>query len=171
MRLPIKKKVPYLGLLLAIALILGYVESLIPNILPIPGFKLGLSNLAVVLCLFLFGWQDALILTIIKAVLSSLLFGNLSMMIYSLSGAIFSCLIMILFRKMKKIHAPGISALGGMSHNMAQVYVAYTIVHTAGVLYYLPVLMLVGVLTGTILGIICSLVIKPIKKVVYSRCI
>ena len=168
-KISMKKKVPYLGLLLAFSLILGYLESIIPPIVPLPGFKLGFSNLAVVLCLFLFERQDALLLAIVKAVLSSLLFGNLSMMLYSLGGAVFSCLIMILFRKIRKLHAPGISCLGGMAHNIAQVYIAYTIVQTKGVFYYLPILMIVGVITGTVIGCICLLVINPIKKFLLAQ--
>ena len=117
-----------MGLLLALALILSYVEVLIPFQPGIPGIKLGLANLAVVLCLYLLGWKDALLLTIVKALLSGLLFGNLFMILYSLTGAIISAFAMILLQKNGGFHLPAVSAAGGVAHNMGQLLVAFFVV-------------------------------------------
>ena len=81
------KTVARYGLLTALAMVLSYLESLVPLSFAVPGVKLGLSNLAVVLCLYLFGWRKALLLTVVKAIFSGLLFGNLFMILYSLAGA------------------------------------------------------------------------------------
>lgn len=108
----------HMGLLLAFALILSYIELLIPFQPGIPGVKLGLSNLAVVLCLYLFGWRKALLLTVVKAIFSGLLFGNLFMILYSLAGAVFSALIMILLKKSGSFHIPVVSGAGGVAHNL-----------------------------------------------------
>ena len=145
----------YMGLLLAFALILSYVELLIPFQTGMPGVKLGLANLAVVLCLYLFGWQKALLLTAVKAVLSGLLFGNLFMILYSLAGAVFSALIMIILKKTNWFHVPVISAAGGVAHNMGQLLTAYAVTATGGVFAYLPFLALSGVITGLFTGL-CS---------------
>ncbi len=155
----------YMGLLLAFALILSYVELLIPFQTGMPGVKLGLANLAVVLCLYLFGWQKALLLTAVKAVLSGLLFGNLFMILYSLAGAVFSALIMIILKKTNWFHVPVISAAGGVAHNMGQLLVAIRVVETYGVLYYMPTLIIAGLVTGLVMGISAALVLPYLQNI------
>ena len=110
-----------MGLLTALALILSYIEILIPFQTGIPGLKLGLANLAVVLCLYLFGFREAVLLTIVKAVLSGLLFGNLFMVLYSLAGAIFSACIMGIMKAKNWPHVPVVSAMGGVTHILPSV--------------------------------------------------
>ncbi len=107
----------FLGLLLAFALILSYIETLISFQSGVPGIKLGLANLAVILSLYLFGWKEALLLTTLKALLSGLLFGNLFMILYSLAGAWLSCISMIFMKKSGWFHLPVISGFGGVMHN------------------------------------------------------
>ena len=123
-----KNKTAFMGLLLAFALILSYIETLIPFQTGIPGVKLGLANLAVVLSLYLFTWKEAILLTTLKAVLSGLMFGNLFMIIYSLAGALISCMIMILLKKTGGFHVPIVSVAGGVMHNMGQLLVAVFVV-------------------------------------------
>ncbi len=164
-RWPIRKRVPYLGLLLAFALALSYIEVLLPIGTGIPGVKPGLANLAVLLCLTLFSPVDALLLTVLKACLSCLLFGNMSMLLYSLSGAVISCIVMIAASRVIKLHLPVVSMCGGIFHNLAQFAVALLILHTKGLFYYLPVLTASGLVTGLILGILASLVSPKLKKI------
>lgn len=161
-----KNKASYLGLLLAFALILSYIEALLPLQVGIPGVKLGLANLAVLLCLYLFTSKEALILTVVKAVLSGLLFGNLYMILYSVAGAVLSCIIMAIMVRSDKFHIPIVSAIGGVMHNIGQLVVAYITVQTYGVLYYVPFLLIAGIVTGVVIGATASLVLPYIKKVI-----
>lgn len=159
-------KTAYLGLLLAFALILSYIETLIPLQVGIPGIKLGLANLAVVLCLYLFGWREAFFLTVGKALLSGLMFGNLFMILYSLTGAVFSAVIMIGLKKSGSFHVPVVSAVGGVAHNMGQLLVAGFVVKTYGVFYYMPILIIAGLITGIVIGIVSSLVLSYVRTIV-----
>lgn len=159
-------KTAYMGLLLAFALILSYIESLLPFSFGIPGIKLGLSNLAVLLGICLIGYRQALLLAISKAVICGFLFGNLSMMIYSLAGALFSFAIMAVMTKSGWFHLPVISMAGGVMHNMGQVLTAYLAIKTYGLVYYVPILILAGVITGTLNGIAASLVMPYLKKII-----
>lgn len=161
-----KQKTAYLGLLLAFALILSYVEMLIPFSYGIPGIKLGLANLAVLLTLYLFGYREAFCLTIVKAVLCGFLFGNMTMILYSLSGATFSFLVMAVMAGSKRFHLLTVSATGGVMHNAGQLLVAYFMVKTYGILYYVPVLILSGFITGVLIGITTTLLMPYIKNVI-----
>lgn len=154
-----------MGLLLAFALILSYVEILIPLQSGIPGMKLGLANLAVVLCLYLLGWREALLLTILKALLSGFLFGNLFMLLYSLAGALVSGAVMILLKKARGFHLPAVSAAGGVFHNLGQLLVALFAVETYGVLYYIPFLLIAGMTTGLLIGSAASLILPYIQNI------
>lgn len=160
-----KNKTAFMGLLLAFALILSYIETLIPLNVGIPGIKLGLANLAVLLCLYLFDWKEALLLTTIKALLSGLLFGNLFMIIYSLAGAWLSCLTMIAMKKSQWFHVPVVSAAGGVMHNAGQLLVAAFVVKTYGIFYYIPILIIAGLILGLIIGSVASLVLPYIKNI------
>lgn len=155
-----------MGLMLAFALMLSYIEALIPFQFGVPGIKLGLANLAVVLCFYLFGYKEALVLTLAKAVICGFLFGNLFMILYSAAGALFSYLAMALMIKSDKFHIPTVSAVGGVMHNMGQVFVAWFAVKTYGLLYYMPILIMAGLLTGILIGITASLVLPSIKKII-----
>lgn len=161
-----KNKAAYLGLLLAFALILSYIEVLLPLQTGIPGVKLGLANLAVLLCLYLFTVKEAMLLSVVKAVLTGLLFGNLYMIIYSLAGAILSCLVMAVMIRLGKWHVPVVSAMGGVMHNVGQLIIAYLTIQTYGILYYVPILLIAGLITGLLIGMIVSLTLPYIKKVI-----
>ncbi len=158
-------KTSYMGLLLAFALILSYIETIIPFQFGIPGIKLGFANLAVILTLCLLGYREAFLLTVVKAILCGFLFGNLTMIIYSLSGAVISFLTMALMVKSGRFHIPVVSAAGGVMHNIGQLAVAFVIVSTYGIFYYVPILILAGLLTGILIGITASLVMPYIKRI------
>lgn len=158
-------KISYMGLLLAFALILSYIETLIPFQFGIPGIKLGLANLAVILTLYLIGYKEAFLLTVVKAVLCGFLFGNLTMIIYSLAGALASFFSMALMAWSGRFHLPVVSAVGGVMHNMGQIAVACVIVSTYGILYYVPALIPAGLLTGILIGVTASLVMPYIRRI------
>lgn len=155
-----------MGLMLALALILSYVETLIPFQVGIPGIKLGLANLAVVLCLYLFDWKEALILTIIKAVVAGFLFGSLFTILYSLAGALMSFAVMALLHKWGGIRMLVLSGAGGVAHNIGQLLVAYFAVEAYSLIYYVPVLILAGLTTGLIIGIIGTLVLPAVQAAI-----
>lgn len=165
-RWPIKSRLPYLGLLLAFSLILSYAESLIPLPVPAPGVKLGLSNLPVLLGIFLLGPADAFLIAFLKAMLSSFLFGNAAMLIYSLAGALLSCAAMVLAFRTKKLRILTVSALGGVFHNLGQLLAAILFMQSGGLFYYLPVLITAGIITGLLLGILGELLYPRIRKII-----
>lgn len=161
-----KSKTAYLGLLLAFALILSYIEVLIPFSFGIPGVKLGLSNLAVLSALCLLGYRDAFLLTVVKAIFCGFLFGNMTMILYSLSGAVCSFLAMAVMMKSNHFHLLTISAVGGVMHNAGQLLVAYFVVKTYGIFYYVPILILAGLIAGILIGTIVTLVMPFIRNVI-----
>lgn len=159
------KKIATYGLLIALAFILSYIETLLPIPLPVPGMKLGLANLVVITALYLWGSKEAFVLSIVRIVLVGFTFGNLSTLMFSLSGGILSCILMILAKKIKLFGIAGVSIVGGVSHNIGQIIVAIFIINNIDIIYYIPILMIVGAVTGTIIGVLSSIVTSRIKKV------
>ena len=157
-----------MGLLLAVSLILSYIESVLPFNFGIPGMKLGLPNLAVVLALYLFGWQEALLINISRIVLAGFMFGNLAGILFSLAGAFVSFVFMLVARKTRLFSAGGVSMVGGVMHNAGQLLIAVLIVKTVGILYYLPILLIAGMVTGGLIGIIVMKTIPYLRKLVYE---
>lgn len=155
-------KLVQLAMLLGFALMLSYIESVLPVVIAIPGAKLGLPNLAVLLTLYLFGWREALTLNVMRVLLSGFLFGNLYGILYSLAGACCSFLIMAVMKG--KLRMWGVSLLGGISHNIGQLAVAAWVVETDAVWYYLPFLILLGCLTGAFLGIAAEQMFRFLPK-------
>ena len=153
----------YSGLCLATALILSYVESLIPFNFGIPGVKLGLANLCIVILLYLAGWKEALTVDILRVILSGFIFGNMSMIIYSLAGAAFSFAVMLIVYKTGSFSPLGVSLSGGVSHNIGQLIVAVFALGSSRILYYIPVLILSGAVTGVVLGFVAGIIIPLIK--------
>ncbi len=154
------KKTAHMGLFLASALILSYIESLIPFYFGIPGVKLGLANLAVLFALYRYGWREALLLNLMRILLAGFLFGNLFTIIYSLAGAITSFSVMFLLKQPDSFSILGVSIAGGVSHNIGQILVAYFVTKTAGVAFYLPVLLIAGIITGLLIGLAAREVLK-----------
>ena len=152
-----------MAVLLSLSLILGYVEHLVPILPAVPGVKLGLSNIVLLLCLYALGAKEAFLLMIIKVFLSTMLFSGLGSMIYSLAGGVASLLAMILAKKIMKLSIIGTSVLGGVFHNIAQVAVAILVVHLPMLVYYMAILMIAGVITGILTGFIAQLLLKHLK--------
>lgn len=161
----IKTNTAYMGLLLAFAMMLSYIESLIPFFFGLPGMKLGLANLAVVLSLYLFGWKEALTINSMRVLLTSFLFGSMSTLLYSAAGAAASFAAMILLRKTNKFSETGVSMAGGVFHNIGQLTAAFFVVRTMGIFYYFPVLLVSGLVTGFLIGVtaraVCPLLAAP----------
>lgn len=155
------KKVAYCAMLTALAMIFGYVEALIPFGFGIPGIKLGIANIVIVLALYMFPAYQVFMIQLARIVLVSFLFGNMSMMIYSLAGGILSFLVMLLLKKTKEFSVTGVSIAGGVSHNIGQLAVAVLVVQNIRIAFYLPVLMASGLLTGCLIGMLANK-IKPV---------
>lgn len=151
------------ALFCTVALILSYIESLIPPFFAVPGIKLGLSNIISVYLLYTLGFKYALTVALLRVALSSLLFGTTLTLAYSLSGALLSLLLMYLFKKLSLFSEVGVSIIGGISHNAAQIGVAVIIMQTNQIVYYLPPLLVSGTITGAVIGIGGALLIKKLK--------
>ena len=160
------KKIAFLGLFVSFALILSFLETLIPNMIPIPGFKLGLANFAVLLALYLFGIKEAAIVDLLRIVLAALLFGSMFSFFYALSGASLAILIESIIKKTDKFSPVGVSIFGAVFHNLGQFILAVMIMRSFGVLYYLPFTLVFCVLTGFINGFLVNLLNKRLAKLI-----
>ena len=158
------KKIAYLGLFTALAMILSFVESQIPALMAIPGIKVGLPNIALVFVLYRLGAKEALGISFVRVFLVSLLFGNLQMFTFSLAGAMLSMLGMILLKKTGWFSVITVSIMGGILHNVGQIVAACLWTQTAEVALYLPVLLVSGFLTGGLIGLAAGLVTKRLNK-------
>ncbi len=148
-----KNKVAYFGVFTALALIFSYVETLIPINFGIPGVKLGLANLIIVIALYKMKFADAFLLAVVRVLLSGFIFGNYFSIIYSLAGGILSLCVMGTLKKTNKFSVLGVSMAGGVAHNIGQLIVAMLVVETFAVVTYVPVLLVSGLVTGLLIGI------------------
>lgn len=158
------RKTAFLSVMLAFAIIMGYIEYLVPFYLGAPGIKLGLANLIVVLALSLFGWKEALTINLLRILLSGFLFGNLYGILYSLAGGLVSFIVMVLVKRIKSFSLMGVSMCGAVSHNIGQLFVAMAVVQTTGVAFYIPVLLIAGLITGLLIGIAALSVETRLRK-------
>lgn len=159
-----KIKVAYFGVFTALALIFSYVESLIPIQLGIPGVKLGLANLIIVITLYKMGIKEAYILSIVRIVLAGFMFGNLFAILYSLAGGILSLTIMCILKKTEQFSIYGISMAGGVFHNIGQLIMAAMVLESISIGYYFPVLLISGLVTGFVIGVVSNEMLKRLKK-------
>ena len=153
------------GLLVALMLVLGYVESLIPVAAGIPGIKLGLSNGVLIFAVYMLGIPTAFVLMVLKVVLSGLMFGGVSAMMYAFAGGLLSMIFMSLFSRMKGVHVVVVSMVGGVMHNVGQVGLAMVMLNTPKLLYYMAILMVVGLACGALTGVCADSVMKHLKKI------
>ncbi len=161
----LKNRAAYFGVFTALALIFSYVEKLIPINFGIPGVKLGLANLVIVMVLYKTDFKEALLLSVARVILAGFIFGNLFSILYSLAGGVLSLIVMNALRCRKSFSVIGVSIAGGVSHNIGQLIVAMLVVETYQVGYYLPVLLIAGTLTGAVIGIVCREVLKRVEDV------
>ena len=160
-----KNRVAYFGVFTALALIFSYVESLIPIQLGIPGVKLGLANLIIVIALYKMRLSEVFLLSIVRILLSGFLFGNYFSILYSLAGGLLSLAVMALLKKTGDFSVMGISMAGGVFHNVGQLVVAMVVVETFSVGYYLPVLLVAGLVTGFLIGVAAGEMLKRLVNI------
>lgn len=158
------KRLTALALLVAVAMVLSYLESLIPPLVAVPGVKLGLSNIATVLTLYTLGAPAAVAVSVVRVSLSALLFGNTVAFIYSLSGALLALLFMLLLKRLPVFSEIGVSVAGGVAHNAGQIIAACIVMENAGISAYLPPLIISGTVAGVAVGIISAVLVKRIGK-------
>ena len=154
-------RIAWFGVFTALALIFSYVETLIPFQIGIPGVKLGLANLIVVVALYKMGGKDAMLLSVTRIVLSGFI-------LYSLAGGLLSLAVMVILKKRGSFSVFGVSMAGGVFHNVGQLIVAMLVVETFSVAYYVPVLLIAGVITGFIIGVVANEMLKRLGSIVLS---
>ncbi|MBQ4150706.1 MAG: Gx transporter family protein [Clostridia bacterium] len=158
------KRITYAGVLSAAAIILSYVEMLLPPIYSaVPGIKVGLPNIAIILALYIFGVRTAAVISFVRLTITALLF-NPSTFIYSLAGAALSLTVMVLLKKSGKFSEVGISVAGGVMHNFGQILVAICLLETVEIGYYMFVLAISGTLAGVFVGLASSFMIKRLTN-------
>ena len=157
------KKIATSALMIALAMILSFVESQIPSFFPIPGIKLGLANIAVIFALYRLSIKDAIVVSLIRVVVVSTLFGTSLTLAYSLSGAVLSLLIMVLLKKSDRFSIVGVSVAGGISHNIGQIIMAIILMHNSVISYYLPFLIISGIVTGVVIGLVSAKIVEIVN--------
>lgn len=156
------KKLTVLSLCIAIAMVLSFIESQIPAFVAIPGVKAGLANIAVVYALYKLGWKEAILVSMVRVVLVSLLFGNFMSLFYSLAGAALSLIGMIVLKKTDRFSCVAVSVTGGVLHNIGQILIAGIILETDVLRYYLPFLLISGTIAGIIIGILAAYLVRRV---------
>ena len=159
------KTISKIAVFSAIAIIFGYIESLFPLPLPVYGAKVGISNIVILTSLYILTTPVSWGIMLIKTFVSSLLFSSFSAFLYSVSGGIFSILTMSILKKTKKFSIVGISIAGGVSHNIGQLIVAAIFLKNINIFYYLPFLIIIGTISGGVIGIISQIIIKRFLKI------
>lgn len=159
------KSIAAFGVYVALAMIFSYIELQIPPLVAIPGIKLGLPNVVIIIALYKFGWKEAIVINVLRVLLVSVLFGTVLSLLYSVAGAILSLFVMIILKKSKIFSTVLVSVFGAISHNIGQITVAIFVLETSELLYYLPVLLITGTISGLLLGLIGATVVKKLDNI------
>ena len=158
------QKIAFLGVATAVALVLAYVESLLPPLFAaVPGIKLGLPNIAIIFVLYRYGAGRAAIVSFIRIAVVAMLFGNPMTLAYSLAGGFLSLLVMTLLRKLNFLSTVGVSVAGGVFHNVGQILMAMLLMGTAELGYYLVVLAVTGTVSGIFVGLCGSFAVRRVQ--------
>lgn len=161
------RRIALLGVLISVALVLSYLEVMLPPIsTAVPGIKMGLPNIIIIFVLYKFGLKEAVTVSVIRVFIVALLFGNVMTLAYSVAGAVLSLGLMTLFKKLNLFSQIGVSIIGGISHNLGQILVAIFLFDTIQIGYYMIVLSITGTIAGVVIGIISSILVKKLEKVV-----
>ncbi len=159
------KKVALLGIMTSVALILSYIEAILPPIWSaVPGIKMGFPNIVVIFILYRFGVKEAAILSFIRIFIVALLFGNVMTLAYSCAGAFLSIVLMAIFKKINAFSVVGTSIVGGVAHNLGQILVAIFLFDTVQIGYYMAVLAVTGTIAGVFIGIAGAFLLKRLEK-------
>lgn len=165
----LSRRTARLGVLVTLGILFGYIESLIFIPIRIPGIKMGISNIVSVVSLYLLGPIDALVVSILRVLLSGILFGSGFSILYSISGAIISFLLMFFAYKHNIFSVIGVSVIGGVAHNIGQLLIAGIVVKLPAVVSYTPWLIIFGVIAGLIVGLVSSIIINRLRTYVNKR--
>lgn len=158
------RKITIISLLVCLGLILSYFEMLIPPIVPFPGIKLGLSNLPVLIALYYFSYKESIYVAILKVILVATLFTGINGFMYAFAGTILSLIIMMFLHKIGKNSIIGVSFSGAVFHNLGQILVACILLDNFKIFYYFPPLIIGGLVSGTIIGIVGLKVLTYISR-------
>lgn len=160
------KKLCLISVLCAISIILNYIEMLFPIYLGIPGAKLGLANIVTLTILICIGFKEAIAVMFLRIFIIGITFTNFYMMLYSLSGGLLSIFIMIIMLRSHLFSHVVVSIMGGIFHNIGQLIVAFIFFSSASFIYYLPYLILLGLIAGAMVGVIAHLIYKKINPII-----
>ncbi len=160
------KKMTVLALSVSLAMLLSFVESLIPPLAMVPGVKIGLANIVTVFLMYTLGARAAGTVSLIRVILSALLFGNVQSLIFSLSGAFLSFCVMLMAKYLLPFGIVGVSVLGAVAHNAGQTIAAVIVMQTVGVAYYFIPLVISGTLGGVFVGIVAAVITKRLEKII-----
>ena len=158
-------KITFLGIMLSLGIILSYVDSLIPLSTYVPGMKIGLANIITMYVLYNYRLRDAFIIMFLRVLISGFLFFGLNSVIFGLMGGVMCIFFMTLFKKVKMFSVIGVSVIGSLSHNLGQILTAFIIMDNINIMYYFPVLLVTGLITGAVIGYISGILIKRFEKI------
>ncbi len=162
---PVTKKLAVLGVCTAVALVLAYVESMLPPLFhAVPGIKIGLPNIIIVFVLYRFGIREAAAVSLVRMLAVTFMFGNLMALVYSLAGAFLSLLVMVVLKKLQFLSTVGVSVAGGVFHNVGQILTAMVLLGTVELGYYLIVLTITGTVSGIFVGLCGAIIVKRIPR-------
>lgn len=157
------KRIALTAMLVAVAFVLAWLEAQIPAFIAVPGVKLGLTNIVVMIALYKLGWRDAFIINLVRIVLVGVTFGSLYSLWYSLAGGMLSFIGMLICKNALKARLVTVSVVGGILHNLGQILVAVFVLDAPSLFYYLVVLWISGIIAGVVVGLICVPVVKRVK--------
>lgn len=157
------KKLTTLAITISFAMILSYLESRIPAFVAIPGIKIGFANIAIIFALYKLGIKEAAVVSVLRIILVSTLFGSPVSMIYSLAGGVLSLIAMSLLKRFTPLSEITVSVCGGVLHNVGQIAMASIMLSTNVIVYYLPFLLVSGIVAGIAVGVAAGILIKRMR--------
>ena len=159
------RKIALYGMLVALALVLSWLEAQIPAFFAVPGMKLGLTNIVVLMALYCINAKSAFVINVVRIILVSLLFGSAVSLLYSLAGGMLSTIVMILLKRTGKLKIVTVSIIGGVCHNIGQILVAMALLQTTNLAWYLLILWFTGLGAGAVIGIIGGQICERLKNI------
>lgn len=151
------------GMLVALACVFSFIEAMIPISIGVPGVKLGLANLVTMIALYSLSLQGTILVSVVRVLLTGAMFGGMSVILYSMAGCTVSLLCMVLAKKTRRFSMVGVSVLGGIGHNLGQMLVAVMVMENTNLWYYFSVLMLAGIIAGSVIGLLGGIILKRLS--------
>ena len=164
------KRTALIAVLVALALAISVAENWIPlAFIPVPGVKLGLSNIVTLFALYFLCFRDAFTVLILRCVLASLFGSGITALAFSVTGGIFALVTMFLLLKSDKFSLAGVSIAGAAMHSVGQIIASFFMLGTFSVIFYLPFLLIASIFTGALTGTISHLLFKHLEKIKNSN--